>query len=120
MEEKLKSFGDLLKETLGNRAGGEEVTPIEEGSTQMSDEDRKAIFSKLAQVAPKEDKPAVSRETSVNEGAADSFGSLLEQAIHAHAEVDKEDTEVASEIREAIVDKSRIDFTEEMMKRLLG
>src|ERR1019366_1992600 len=106
-EEKLETFGELLKKTLGSRAGGEEIIS-EENSAILSDGDRTAIFEKLAKVAPaapKSNTPKVVSESNTDDANA-SFGELLEKATQTRMEIENEDNKADEEIREAVVENS--------------
>jgi len=119
-EERLKTFGDLLKESIGQRMdGGEDIVPVDD-PIMMSDEDRAAIFEKLAGKKLGVDKL---KAEPVKESSEDMsglpFGELLERTIKMRSEVEKVDVSADDEIREAIIEKSKVDMVDGLMRRFM-
>lgn len=119
MEEKLKTFGEMLKESLATR--GEELpaaTP-EASSVELTDAERNAILARVA--ATKKDTPA--QPPSVGNSGQDEtlvpFGVLLERTVELQGKLRTEEESESEELREAIISKSKVDFTEEMLKKLI-
>ena len=112
MEEKLKNFGELLKETLGNR--GEDIQESSDPNT-LSDADRNAILEKVA--GQKEDsiKPP-SIESAGKDNSLDSFGSLLSRTIAIQENLKKDDNSQDDEIREKVIEKSKFSMIEDMLR----
>jgi hypothetical protein len=117
MEQKLKTFGELLKETLGGRTDlSQEVVGDD---TTLSDADRNAILEKVA--SQKKETPAQS--PSVGASSEDDtlvpFGVLLERTIALQENLKKEEVSEKDDIREEVIKRSNLKLGEDLMKRLI-
>jgi hypothetical protein len=122
MEEKLKTFGELLQETIGQRMdGGDEIKPVDDPVT-LDDSERTAILEKLVTTKPKSGKTEVKQvvtETTGEDLSKVPFGELLERTIKARADNVEEDNGIDEEIREAVMEKSKMDMVGDLMSRFM-
>ena len=115
MEEKLKNFGELLKETLGGRS--EELPAVQESSsTQLTDAERNAILGKISKVGETIAQPPSAVDSQNEDSGAVPFGVLLERTVKLQEELKNEDHSKDDEIREKVIEKSKLDMIGKMMK----
>jgi len=115
-EEKLKCFGDLLKESLGNRTDMQESnTPATDN--ELNSAERAAILEKVAKSIPKApaQPPSVGSDTSEDLSTV-PFGVLLERTAKIRSELDSNDYEAEDKIREKVIEQSKMNLVEDIMK----
>ena len=114
MEEKLKTFGELLKETVELRKD----EPVSDSSITLSDAERNAILEKIADRTETPAQPPSAGASGTEDSSTVPFGVLLEKTIKIRSEMDEADISKDDEIREAVISKSKIDMVEQIMKGL--
>ena len=116
MEEKLKTIGELLKESLGNRTDIPEKTKPEVDN-ELSDAERNAILEKVAKSIPKDpaQPPSAGSDTSEDLSTV-PFGVLLERTVKIQEDLAKNEHVEDDKLREHVIKKSKIDMVENIMK----
>ena len=119
MADKLKSFGELFKETMVQREGVS-PSPLEQPSGDLSDAERTAILEKVAKSTEKTSAQPPSAEENINEDTSmASFGTLLQKTVELQEKLKNQESSNDEEIREAVIGKSKLSLTEDMLKRLI-
>ena len=115
MAEKLKNFGELLQESLAIRGDGPTEAPITD--TELSDAERNAILEKVAESKKAGSaKPPLAGSDQPEDDATIPFGVLLERTIKLRSEIDTNDHKAEDDIRESVIEKSKVDMIDSLMK----